>query len=299
MTYLITGATGFIGSKLVRRLVDNGDAVNYLARRRSAKFDSQVSFHVWDTTKEEAPLKSVPHVDAIIHLAGEPVAQRWTDEAKKRILSSRVDGTRNLVSALAHVRQKPEVLVMASAVGYYGDRGEEILTEDSGPGKDFLADVCVKWEAEGVKAREFGVRVVPIRFGTVLGKDGGAFPLMAKPARLGLGANFGDGQQWMSWIHVEDLLSLILFAAKEQSVTGVLNGTSPQPVRNAIFTKTLGEALHRPTFLSAPKFALRAILGEMSEFLFDSLRVTPAAAQKAGFEYRFGGLRAALTDLVR
>lgn len=299
MTYLITGATGFIGSKLVRMLVDNGDAVSYLARRRSTKFDSQVSFHVWDTTKEEAPLKSVPHVDAIIHLTGEPVAQRWTEEAKKRILSSRVDGTRNLVSALAQVRQKPEVLIMASAVGYYGDRGEEILTEESGPGKDFLADVCVKWEAEGVKAREFGVRVVPIRFGTVLGKDGGAFPLMAKPARLGLGASFGDGQQWMSWIHVEDLLSLILFAAKDQSVTGVLNGTSPQPVRNTIFTKTLGEALHRPTFLSAPKFALRAILGEMSEFLFDSLRVMPAAVQKAGFEYRFGGLRTALTDLVK
>jgi uncharacterized protein (TIGR01777 family) len=122
---------------------------------------------------------------------------------------------------------------------------------------------------------------------------------MAKPARLGLGASFGDGQQWMSWIHVEDLLSLILFAAKDPSVTGVLNGTSPQPVRNTIFTKTLGEALHRPTFLSAPKFALRAILGEMSEFLFDSLRVMPAAVQKAGFEYRFGGLRTALTDLVK
>jgi len=298
MTYLITGATGFIGSKLVRLLAANGDAVNYLARRRSSKFDSQVSFHVWDT-QEEAPLNSVPRVDAIIHLSGEPVAQRWTEEAKKRIYNSRVEGTRNLVSALGKLRHKPEVLVMASAVGYYGDRGEEILTEDSVAGSNFLAKVCVDWEAEGIKARDFGVRVVPVRFATVLGKDGGAFPLMAKPTRFGLGARFGDGQQWMSWIHVEDLIDLLLFAAKQPAIAGVLNGASPQPVRNAVFTRTLAEALHRPAFLSAPKFALRALLGEMAEFLFDSLRVVPKAVEQAGFEYRHGSLRAALAELVK
>jgi len=297
MTFLITGATGFIGSKLVRRLLANGEAVNYLARRRSDKFDSQVAFHMWDL-KDEAPLSSVPRLDAIIHLTGEPVAQRWTDAAKKLIYDSRIQGTRNLVSALAKLRHKPEVLVMASAVGYYGDRGEELLTEDSAPGKNFLSHVCVDWEAEGVKAREFGVRVVPVRFATVLGKDGGAFPLMARPARFGLGATFGDGQQWMSWIHVDDLINLLLFAARKPEVTGVLNGTSPQPVRNAIFMKTLAEALHRPLFLAAPKFALRAALGEMSEFLFDSLRVTPPAVERAGFEYRLGSLRAALAYLV-
>lgn len=297
MTYLITGATGFIGSKLVRRLLANGDAVNYLARRRSTRFDSQVSFHMWDL-KDEAPLKSVPRVDAIIHLTGEPVAQRWTAEAKKHIYNSRIEGTRNLVSALATLKHKPEVLVMASAVGYYGNRGEEILTEDSAPGQDFLAKVCVDWEAEGVRARQFGMRVVPVRFATVLGKDGGAFPLMAGPARFGLGATFGDGQQWMSWIHVDDLINMLLFAARQSAVTGILNGASPQPVRNAVFTKVLAEALHRPAFLSAPKFALRALLGEMSEFLFDSLRVIPQAAEKAGFEYRLGSLRSALAYLV-
>lgn len=297
MTYLITGATGFIGSKLVRRLLANGDAVNYLGRRRSTKFDSQVAFHMWDL-KDEAPLDSVPRVDAIIHLTGEPVAQRWTEAAKKRIYSSRVEGTRHLVSALAKVRHRPEVLVMASAVGYYGDRGEELLTEDSAPGDKFLSHVCVDWEAEGIKARELGMRVVPVRFATVLGKDGGAFPLMARPARFGLGATFGDGKQWMSWIHVDDLINMLLFAARKPEVTGVLNGVSPQPVRNVIFMKTLGEALHRPAFLSAPKFALRAMLGEMSEFLFDSLRVIPKAAEQAGFDYRLGSLRSALAYLV-
>ena len=297
MTYLITGATGFIGSKLVRRLLANGDSVNYLARRRNPKFDSQIAFHMWDL-KDEAPLKSVPRLDAIIHLAGEPVNQRWTDQAKKRIYNSRIEGTRDLVSALGKLKHRPEVLVMASAVGYYGDRGEDLLTEDSAPGKDFLAKTCVDWEAEGIKARAFGVRVVPVRFATVLGKDGGAFPLMAGPARFGLGAKFGDGKQWMSWIHVDDLINLLLFAARQTGVTGVLNGTSPQPVRNAVFTKVLAEALHRPAFLTAPKFALRAILGEMSEFLLDSIRVLPQAAEKAGFDYRLGSLRSALAYLV-
>jgi uncharacterized protein (TIGR01777 family) len=297
MTYLLTGATGFIGSKLVRRLIANGDSVNYLARQRSTKFDSQVAFHPWDI-HAEAPLYGVPPLDAIIHLTGEPVAQRWTEDAKKRIYESRILGTRNLVSAMAKLRQKPEVLVMASAVGYYGDRADEILTEDSTPGQNFLAKVCVDWEAEGVKARDFGVRVVPVRFATVLGKDGGAFPLMERPTKFCLGATFGDGKQWMSWIHVQDLLNLLLFAANNPQVTRVLNGSSPNPVRNLEFTKALASALHRPTFLSAPKFALRAILGEMSQFLFDSLRVIPKAPERSGFQYQYPDLKSALAQLV-
>lgn len=298
MTYLITGATGFIGSKLVRQLVANGDSVNYLARKRSSKFDSQVSFHHWDL-KDEAPLNSVPRVDAIIHLTGEPVAQRWTDEVKNRIYESRVRGTRNLVAAIGRLRHRPEVLISASAVGYYGSRGDEVLTERSGPGANFLAKVCVDWEAEAVKARLLGLRVVPIRFATVLGREGGAFPLMAKPARFGLGATFGDGKQWMSWIHVKDLLDLLVFSAGNAGVTEALNGTSPEPVTNAVFTRALGEALHRPAVLRIPKFALRAALGEMSQFLFDSLRVVPEAVQQAGFQYRFRSLREAFGELVR
>jgi uncharacterized protein (TIGR01777 family) len=298
MTYLITGATGFIGSKLIRRLSANGDPVHYLARKRSPKFDSQVSFHCWNI-EDEAPLNSVPRLDAIIHLTGEPVAQRWTKEAKKRIYSSRIEGTRNLVSALAKLRHRPEVLVTASAVGYYGDRADEILTEQSPAGTDFLAKTCVDWEAEAVKARVFGMRVVPVRFATVLGPDGGAFPLMARPARFGLGATFGSGQQWMSWIHVEDLVNLLLYAAAQASITETLNGASPQPVTNAAFTKALGQALHRPAFLSVPKFVLQAALGEMSEFLFDSLRVVPEAVARTSFEYRFGELSKALADLTQ
>ena len=298
MTYLITGATGFIGSHLVRQLVANGDAVHYLARKRSDKFDSQVSFHCWNVS-EEAPLNSVPRLDAIIHLTGEPVAQRWTEEAKRRIYSSRIEGTRNLVSALQKLRHRPEVLVCASAVGYYGDRRNEVLTEQSTPGSDFLAKVCVDWEAEAVKARAFGMRIVPVRFGTVLGREGGAFPAMTKPAKLGLGATFGNGKQWMSWVHVQDLVNLLEFAATNAAVTETLNGVSPEPVTNAAFTKALGHALHRPAFLSAPKFALRAILGEMSEFLFDSLRVIPEAVIATNFEYRYPRLEAALTDLVK
>jgi uncharacterized protein (TIGR01777 family) len=183
-------------------------------------------------------------------------------------------------------------------VGYYGNRADEILTEQSAPGDNFLAKVCVDWEAEAVKARALGMRVVPVRFATVLGPDGGAFPLMARPARFGLGATFGNGKQWMSWIHVQDLIHLLLFAATHPNVTETLNGASPRPVSNGAFTKALGQALHRPAFLSVPKFVLRAALGEMSEFLFDSLRVIPQAVQRTSFEYRFGELSKALADLT-
>jgi hypothetical protein len=297
MTYLITGATGFIGGKLVRQLLANGDSVNYLARKRSPNFDSRVAFHSWDA-KDEAPLSSVPRLDAIIHLAGEPVFQRWSDAAKNRIYQSRVIGTRNLVSALEKLRHRPEVLISASAVGYYGSRGDAMLTEQSGPGTNFLAKVCVDWEAEAARARAFGVRVVPVRFATVLGRDGGAFPLMERPTRLGLGAKFGDGRQWMSWIHVNDLVHLLIFIAASRSLTGPMNGSSPEPVTNAEFTRSLARVLHRSALFTMPKFAMRAVLGEMSEFLFDSLRVLPQAATSAGFDYRYPSLAAAFPDLL-
>lgn len=298
MTYLITGATGFIGTKLIRRLVTDGGSVHYLARKRSSEFDSQVSFHCWETN-EEAPLNSLPRLDAIIHLTGEPIAQRWNPEVKKRIHDSRVIGTRNLVSAIGKLRHRPEVLVSASAVGYYGDRADQILTEESSPGSDFLAKLCLEWEAEASKAREFGLRVVPIRFGTVLGAEGGALPLMVKPAKWGLSATFGSGKQWMSWIHIDDLVNMLLFAATTRSVNTILNGVAPEPVTNALFTKALAHALNRPAFLTAPKFALQAILGEMSEFLFESLRVIPEAAQRAGFSFVYPSLAGALLNLAK
>jgi uncharacterized protein (TIGR01777 family) len=297
MTYLITGATGFVGTKLVNRLLANGDSVNFLARKRPKYFDSRAAFHTWDPSKE-APLSSVPRVDAVINLAGEPIAQRWTAEVKKRICDSRIIGTRNLVDAIGRLKHRPRVLVSASAVGYYGDRGSEVLTEASKPGGDFLAKVCVDWESEALRAREFGLQVTPIRIATVLGREGGAFPLMARPFRLGLGAKFGDGKQWMSWIHVDDLCQLLQFAASWQGDSQPLNGSSPEPVTNANFTAALGHALHRPAFLAAPKFAMKLALGEMSEFLFDSLRVMPEASLQLGFQFRYATLQAALESVV-
>jgi uncharacterized protein (TIGR01777 family) len=267
MTFLITGATGFIGKKLAHLLLARGDAVNYLGRRRSPELDSRVAYHPWNNVNEPPPLNSVPRLDAIVHLAGEPIAQRWTSAAKKRIYSSRVEGTRQLVTAIGKLRYKPAVLVSASAIGYYGDRGDETLVERSPWGVGFLPDVCREWEREALRAREFGLRVVTPRIATVLGREGGAMPKMLAPFRLGLGGKFGDGRQWMSWIHTDDLLRLLLFAIENQKVTGALNGSSPRPVTNAEFTRTLAAALRRPAILPIPKIALKHPLGVMGEFI--------------------------------
>lgn len=296
MNYLITGATGFIGRKLVGQLLARGDSVYYLSRRRNSTMDSRASFFHW-SGNEPPPLNAVPRLDAIIHLMGESVAQRWTPEIKKRIISSRVDATRKLVDAIRELKHKPGVLVSASAVGYYGDRGDEILTEQSGPGTGFLAGVCVEWEREAMRAAGSGLRVAPIRIATVLGREGGALPKMLPPFRYGLGARFGSGRQWMSWIHVEDLVQLLLFAAASPNVAGPLNGVSPQPATNADFTRALATAVHRPAFLSIPRFALRLALGEMSDFLFQSQRVLPAATETAGFRFAHPHLEQALEQL--
>lgn len=267
-----------------------------ISRRRGIGMDSRASFFCWQEN-ELPPLDSMPRMDAIIHLAGEPVAQRWTPEAKRRIFSSRVHGTRSLVKAVSDLKHKPSALISASAVGYYGDRGDEILTETSQPGSDFLADVCVHWEEEALRAREAGLRVVCVRIATVLGKHGGALPRMVTPFHYGLGAKFGNGQQWMSWIHLEDLVRLLTFAAEQSGLDEPLNGSSPNPVTNAEFTAALARALHRPAFLSAPKFVLRLMQGEMSSFLLNSLRVLPAATQRSGFLFHHAQLDTALAAL--
>ena len=297
MTYLVTGGTGFIGSKIVGQLLARGDAVYYLARKASAHLPSQASFHPWNGT-DEPDLNALSRIDAIIHLAGEPIAQRWSAEVKKRIYESRVDGTRKLVSAIAKLRHKPAVLVSASAIGYYGDRGNEVLDETKPPGSDFLADVCKDWEREAVRARELGLRVAPIRIATVLGRDGGALKAMLPIFRSGVGGKFGDGKQWTSWIHVDDLVKLFLFAADNGAIDRAMNGSSPQPLTNAQFTVALGHALHRPAVLPAPKFAMRLALGEMAEFLFTSLRVVPQAAGEAGFRFEYPEIDQALRSLV-
>jgi uncharacterized protein (TIGR01777 family) len=300
MTYLLTGATGFIGRALVAKLLADGHNVCYLARQRSTTLDSRAAFFLWQNIERTLPpLETVPRIDALIHLAGESVAQRWTAEVKQRIRSTRVEGTRNLVTAIAKLRHKPPLLISASAVGFYGNRGDEVLTEASTPGTSFLADVCVEWEREAERAREFGLRVVHIRIGTVLGPDGGALGKMLPPFRMGAGGKIGDGRQWISWIHRDDLVRLFEFATTNETAPPVMNGTAPEPVSNATFTTALAHAVHRPALLPIPRFGLRLAFGEMSDVLFDSARVLPAAAQSAGFSFTYSRLAAALQSILQ
>jgi len=231
----------------------------------------------------------------VVHLAGEPVAQRWTAAARERIRNSRVLGTRSLVSALRH--QPPAVLVSASAIGYYGSRGDEVLTEASPPGPDFLGQVSVGWEQEARVAEKFGVRVVTPRIGVVLGRGGGALAPMALPFRLGVGGRLGTGKQWMSWIHLDDLVSLIEFAATNAALSGPVNAVAPNPVTNAAFTRELAAALHRPAIFPVPALALKLLLGEMSQMLLGSQRVIPEAALRAGFQFRFAEAGQALRQI--
>jgi uncharacterized protein (TIGR01777 family) len=233
--------------------------------------------------------------EVIVHLAGESVVGLWTAAKKRRIVESRVLGTRRVVEAIGALAEKPEVFVSGSAIGFYGDRGEEELTEASPAGRGFLAETVQAWEAEAVKAT--GVRTVLLRTSIVLGK-GGALAAMTPPFRLGLGGPLGDGRQWMSWIHVDDWVALALFAVENLDVAGPLNATAPWPARNADFTATLAKTLHRPAFLRVPAFALRAALGGFSAELLDSKRVLPATATAHGFGFRFPELAPALEDVL-
>ncbi|HXE10771.1 MAG TPA: TIGR01777 family oxidoreductase [Bryobacteraceae bacterium] len=300
MTFLITGATGFLGRRLVDMLIAEGHAVVYLAGKRSKSLDSRAAFHLW-THREQMllELKAVPLCDAVIHLAGEPIAQRWTSEAKKRIRESRILRTRDLVDGIGQLPHKPGVFISASAVGYYGNRGNEVLTEESAPGKGFLADVCVHWEEEADRAREFGLRVVKVRNGMVLGEDGGALKKLLPPFRMGLGGRLGSGKQWVSWIHRDDLLRMLIWAAANPNIAGVLNGTAPEPVTNAQFTRDLAHALGKPAIIPVPRFGLRLALGEMSDVLLDSARAIPAAAQQQGFQFAFRDVQPALEAILR
>ncbi len=253
----------------------------------------------WNPITEEPPPAAFDGVDAVFHLAGDPIAEgRWTAAKKQRIRESRVLGTRHLVDALGKLQRRPSVLVSASAVGCYGSRGDEMLDELSPPAQGFLADLCVAWEQEARRAAEFGIRVVCIRTGVVLG-DGGALAKMLPPFRLGLGGPLGNGKQWMPWIHVDDLAALYLHAAENTACSGPMNGVSPNPVTNKEFTKRLASVLHRPAFLPAPYFALRLAFGQFAEVLFDSQRVLPKAAEACGFRFQHPDLTEALQSILK
>lgn len=279
MNVAITGASGFIGRAVAENLQSSGHIVRAVYLRDALQPDALAG------------------VNAVVHLAGEPVAQRWTAHARDRILRSRVEGTRALVAAMRG--NPPQVLISASAVGYYGSRGDEILMESAPAADDFLGRVAAAWEEEAQAAEPLGVRVARIRIGMVLGKNGGALARMLPPFRMGVGGRLGNGRQWMSWIHIDDLIALIAFLMKESTVRGVFNATSPYPVTNREFTRALAEAVHRPAILPVPAFALRFVFGEMASVLLASQRAVPDAAQRAGFVFENPDIFAALAQIVQ
>ncbi len=300
MRITLTGASGFIGSRLIARLLERNHTLHLLGRRRPANLPVGVQFSPWDATAGTAPTPAaLEGVDAVIHLAGEPVAQRWTPAVKERIRTSRVEGTQALLGAIAQLPVKPQSFLAASAIGYYGDRGDELLTENAPAGAGFLPEICIAWESASSEAAKQGIRTVLLRIGIVLGPDGGALAKMITPFRLGVGGKVGSGRQWMSWIHAEDAVGLILHALETPHLKGPMNVTAPNPVRNADFTRSLGKALHRPTLFPVPEFGLKLVFGEMASMLISSQRVHCAAARSSGYRFQYPDLDAALANLFR
>jgi uncharacterized protein (TIGR01777 family) len=300
MKALVTGATGFVGPRLLR-LLDRPVVLSRDPDRARHTIGHLVDRIIrWDPMQGPPAQEAFQGVDAVIHLAGESVAAgRWTAARKAMIRDSRVIGTRNLVQGIVQAAVKPRVLVSASAVGYYGDRGEEELTEAASPASDFLAKVCVEWEREALAAERAGVRVALARTGIVLGSgSGGALSKMLLPFKLGAGGPLGNGRQWMPWIHVADLARLYLHAAETGSIVGAMNSVAPNPVRNAEFTKVLARQLHRPAFMPAPYFGLRLAFGEFAQVLFASQRVIPKVALDTGFVFQYPELAGALREIL-
>lgn len=294
---VVTGATGTIGRALVTEL---GHAT-VLTRNpeRAARAAAGVRAVPWNPTRERAPEAAIRGARAVFHLAGEPIAgERWTKEKKQRIATSRILGTRHLVQTLGALDQRPSVLVSASAVGYYGDRGDEVLTEVAPPSSGFMPDLCAAWEREALRAEEFGVRVVIARIGIVLSRTGGALAEAIPLFRWGLGGRLGSGRQWMPWVHVRDAARLLVHAASDPSIRGPMNVASPAPVRNAEFTRSLAHHVSRPVSLPVPRLALRAALGEVADVVLSSAAMVPAVALDSGFRFEFEQLDDALADLI-
>jgi uncharacterized protein len=287
----LTGASGFLGTKFLDLAIRRGHEIVAFSRTP----DRAISGCTMRPFSIDTP-PDLTGCEAVVHLAAESPIGIWTAAKKKRIRETRVLGTRRIVEAIARTTPKPEVLVNASAIGFYGDRGDEELTETLPPGTGFLAETVQAWEAEAVQARD--VRVVVLRTALVLGREGGALPLMALPFRFGAGAQLGDGRQWMSWIHVDDWARLALFAVENLDLHGPINATAPWPVRNADYTRILAGQLRRPAFLRVPAFALRLGLGDFSREILESKRVLPAAACEHGFGFQFPEITPALKNLV-
>jgi len=297
---LITGGSGLLGSALSERLLAKGYGVFHLSRKPKKRTDGVKVFQ-WDLQKQSVEEAAFEGVETIIHLAGAGVAdKRWTDKRKKEIIDSRVDSARLLETFLKEKTHNVQTFVSASGVGYYGDRGMTILKETAAPANDFLAETCIKWEAasEGIEA--MGIRRVVFRIGIVLTKEGGALPKMAMPVKMGLGNYLGDGKQVYSWIHLEDLCRLFVYAVEQNSFQGIYNAVAPNPLNNKIFTKILCKVLNRLFLpIPVPKFALKMALGQLSEVLLFSTNASAEKAINAGFEFRFKELEEALRDLYK
>jgi uncharacterized protein len=282
MRITITGASGLVGSRLTNELERRGDEVTPLSLRRESDFVDKLAGR-----------------DAVVHLAGENVAQRWSDDARRRILESREQGTRRLVEAIGQADPRPKALISASAVGYYGPHGDERLDEDAPPGDDFLAGACVIWEREAQNAETLGLRVVRVRTGVLLDRRGGALAKMLLPFKLGVGGPVAGGDQYMAWIHIDDVIGIYIAAIDGEDWTGAVNATTPEPVTNAAFSKALGRALHRPAIAPIPGFVIRLLYGDMAEIVTEGQRVIPKRALTLGYQFQHPDLDEALRDAVR
>ena len=298
MSTLITGATGLVGTRLAKQ-IDSVVATSRNAESAKAKLGDSVHVVQWKSVDQPLDLSGVPKTSSVVNLMGDSIAKgRWSDAKKKSIRESRVQGTEQLVDAVLKLDPLPEVFVSASAVGYYGSRGDEELTESSSKGTGFLADVCDEWEQATSRLKEAGVRTVIVRIGIVLAREGGALAEMLTPFKLGVGGPLGNGSQYFPWVHIDDLVGIILHSINNSNVSGVLNAAAPGIVTNKQWTAALAKQLHRPALLPVPKFALRLAIGEFADSLFFSQNVKPDAALAAGYQFKFSDLESALANLI-
>jgi uncharacterized protein len=297
MKILISGSHGLVGTALIKALETEGHEIFRLVRH----YPSSEAEIEWSPDRYSIQLARIEGFDAVVNLAGESIAEgRWTDEKKRRIRESRVKGTKLLGDALANLTNRPSTFICASAIGYYGNRGDETLTESSAPGDDFLAEVCVEWEKATALATEKGIRVVNARFGVILDAHGGALAKMLPPFRMGIGGKIGSGKQWMSWIALEDVVGALKFVLANETLSGPVNFVAPNPVTNAEFTNTLGKALSRPTLFPIPAFGVRLLFGEMADaLLLSSQRVEPQRLKATGYEFQYSQLQTVLSHALQ
>lgn len=299
MRITLTGATGLIGRRLVDRLKQRGDELTVLSRNPDrARERLGIDAARWDAEAEPAPTEALNGRDAVVHLAGEPVAQRWNDRVKRAINDSRERGTRNLIAGLRDAEPRPTALVSSSGVGYYGPRGDERLDEDTPAGDDFVAQVCVVWEREAQAAEDLGLRVVRVRTGVVLDREGGALKTMLPPFKLGAGGPVAGGAQYMPWIHADDVAGIYLAALDGEGWSGAVNASAPEPVTNKEFSRALGHALHRPAVAPVPAFALKLLYGEMAEIVTEGQRAIPKRTTELGYSFAHPDLDAALRSAL-